>query len=142
MALAMAKTKATEFDLLEIFVTEMEQRGVKRNLISFDIDEKMAVAVSDKIGVPVTLEEIQKLADRCLANEWLEHRVMAGKYGQLELTASGFGVVRSRQRKQEMLANRSLMKKTSDYIEDHKGLFIALGVAIGLAGILVRLFVG
>lgn len=138
----MIKKKATEFDLLEIFVTEMEQRGEKRNLIIFDIDQKMAGAVSDKVGVPVTLEEIQKLADRCLANEWLEHKVLAGKYGQLELSTSGFGVVRSLQRKQEKLANRSFLKKTSDYIEDHKGLFIALTVAIGLAGILVRLFVG
>lgn len=139
----MAKTKkATEFDLLEIFVTEMEQRGQKRNLIRFDIDEKMAVAVSDKIGIPVTLEEIQKLADRCLANEWLEYSMMAGKYGQLGLSAAGFGVVRSRQRKQEMLTNRSATKKFSDYIEDHKGLFVALGVAIALGGLLLRLYVG
>ena len=67
---------------------------------------------------------------------------MAGKYGQLGLTTTGLGVVRSRQRKAEALANRISLKKVSDYIEDHKGLFVALGAAIAVAGLLLKLFMG
>lgn len=139
----MAKIKdITEFDILELYVDEMESEGANRNLIRISVDEYMASALRDKFGVEVTLENLQRLADICLANEWLEHRVMAGKYGQLGLTTTGLGVVRSRQRKKEALANRTSLKKASDYIEDHKGLFVALGAAVAVAGLLLKLFIG
>ena len=136
------KNEITEFDILELYADEMESEGANRNLIRISVDEYMASALSDKFGVEVTLENLQRLADMCLANEWLEHRVMAGKYGQLGLTTTGLGVVRSRQRKKEALANRTSLKKASDYIEDHKGLFVALGAAVAVAGLLLKLFMG
>jgi len=132
----------TEFDILELYVCEMESEGANRNLVRISVDECMVSAFRDKFGVEVTLENLHRLADICLANEWLEHRVMAGKYGQLGLTTTGLGVVRSRQRKAEALANRTSLKKVSDYIEDHKGLFVALGAAIAVAGLLLKLFMG
>lgn len=131
--------KIAEFDLLEAFVDEMERRGSNRNVVRLDVDESMAVILRRKTGAQITVDEVQKLADKCLANEWLEYRVLAGKYGQLGLTSSGLGTVRTHQHEQERLKNRSWLKKTSDYIEDHKGLFVALGAAIALAGLLLRL---
>lgn len=78
-----------------------------------------------------------------MANEWLEHAAMgAGKYGNLRLTTTGFGVAKSRQRKQELLNEKSIFKKTSDFIENHKGIFIVFGSAIALAGLLVKIFSG
>ena len=139
----MAKEKEiTEFDILELYVKEMESQGANRNLVQISIDESMASKLHDKLGIEITLENLQRLADICLANEWLEHRVLAGKYGELGLTATGQGVVKSRQRKAELLANRSVLKKISDYIEDHKGLFVALGAAVAVAGLLLKLFMG
>ncbi len=132
----------TEFDILELYVLEMESEGANRNLVRISVDECMVSALRDKFGIEVTLENLYKLADICLANEWLEHRVMAGKYGQLGLTTTGLGVVRSRQRKAEVLANRTALKKASDYIEDHKGLFVALGAVVAVAGLLLKLFIG
>lgn len=135
--------QATEFDLLEIYVEEMERQGVNRNLVRLDADDSMAAKLSSKTEKEVSSEQIQRLVDRCLANEWLEHAAMGvGKYGQLALTTTGFGVVRSRQRKEESLARRSFLKRASDYVEEHKGLFVALGAAIALAGLLVKLFLG
>ena len=139
----MAKKKEiTEFDILELYVGEMESQGANRNLVTISIDEGMASKLHDKLGVKVTLENLQRLADICLANEWLEHRFLAGKYGELGLTTTGYGVVRSRQRKAELQANRSVFKKVSDYIEDHKGLFIALGAAVAVVGLLLKIFMG
>lgn len=138
----MPKKSVTEVDLLEMYVDEMEVQGANRNLIRLSVDEAMVEAVRKKLQTDVDLESLQKLADKCLANQWLEHRVMGGKYGHLGLTTAGFGVVRSRQRKLEALANRTALKRASDYIEEHKGLFVAIGVAIALAGVLVRLFPG
>ena len=130
----------SEYDLLEVFVDEMESRGENRSLIRFSIDDAMVVLISKKHGGNFTLDQLHRLADRCLANEWLEHRVMAGKYEALGLTTTGFGFVRSKQRKKENLANRSIFKKASDFIEDHKGLMVALGVGIALTGLLLKLF--
>lgn len=139
----MAKIReATEFDILELYVSEMESQGANRNLVRISVDDAMVSALRDKFGLEVTLEKLQRLADKCLANEWLEHRVMAGKYGQLGLTTTGLGVVRSRQRKEEASANRTSLRKASDYIEDHKGLFVALAAAVAVAGLLLKLFMG
>lgn len=136
----MAKKQFSEIDLLELYVDEMEREGVAKNLVMISIDEALVGVFRAKHGTDTTLDQLQKMADKCLANEWLERRAIAGQYGMLGLTTAGFGVVRSRQRKQEMLEKRTPLKKISDYIEDHKGLFVAIGIAIALAGVLVRLF--
>ena len=133
--------KPTVYHLLEVFVDEMEARGQNRKLVRQTIDKTFAEKVSEKTGSQASLGDIQKLADRCLANEWLEQILLGGsKYSYLGLTTTGMGVVRSRQRKEEQLAQRSFSKRVSDYIEDHKGLFIALAAAIGIMGFLVRFF--
>lgn len=138
-----SKGHITEFDILEVYVEEMERRGESRKFVRLSVDDSFAVRMGSKLGSEVTLEQVQSLTDRCLANEWLEHTgIGAGKYGNLALTTSGFGVVRSRQLHREILATRSFIKRASDCIEDHKGLFIALGVAIGLVGLLVKMFAG
>ncbi len=135
----MSKAPATEFDLLRLFVDEMERQGSNRKLVRLDIDDSF-VGQLMALGLETTIAQAQRLADRCLANEWLEHTVMGGKYISLSLTAAGFGVVRSRQLRKQQLDGRGFLKKVSDYIEDHKGLFVALGVVIALAGLLAKLF--
>ncbi|MFP4573350.1 MAG: hypothetical protein ACLFNW_10295 [Desulfobacterales bacterium] len=133
----------SEEDILSVFVEEMERRGENRKLVRLDIDESMLERINHSKGSNIDLEQLQKYADRCLANEWLEHTVMGGgKYGHLSITTTGLGVVRSRQRKAEALSNRTLFKKFSDYIEDHKGFFILIGSAVAIAGLLIKLFAG
>jgi hypothetical protein len=81
--------KATEYDLLRLFVTEMEKEGVTRGQISFDIDQATVDLMRERLGVNATLEEIQRFADKCLAHEWLEHVLMGtGQYGALSLYRS------------------------------------------------------
>lgn len=131
--------KLAEFNVLEVFVDEMEAQGRSKNLVLLSLDETFAERLSGKLGDSISLDTIHELADKCLANEWLQYRVMGGDYRCLMLTATGFGVVRSRKRKEQQLAERSFLKRVSDYMEDHKGLFVALAIVIGLAGVLIRL---
>lgn len=139
----MVNRRVTEFDLLEVFTTEMEREGVNHKSVRLDIDAALAEQMTKARSTSVAVEDLQRLADKCLANAWLEHAVIgAGKYGHLVLTSTGVGVIRSRQRKKEALNARTNLKKISDYIEDHKGLFVALGALIALAGLLTKLFVG
>lgn len=136
------KKEASEEDILRVFVEEMETRGENRKQIRLDVDLSMLEKINSAKGSNIDLEQLSRFADKCLANEWLEHSVISvGKYGQLSLTTTGLGVIRSRQRKEEALAKRTVWKKASDYIEDHKGLFLALGAAVAVIGILVNLFV-
>jgi hypothetical protein len=133
----------TELDVLAIFVDEMELKGVSRKLIRLSIDQTFVERLNDKQGVSTSLGQIQKLTDRCLANEWLEHTSLGGgKYGLLAITATGLGVVRSKQKSEEAKRSRSSLKKMSDTIEDHKGLFIALGALVAIATIALKLFWG
>jgi len=132
----------SEKGILVVFVEEMKSRGENRRFVRLNIDESMVERINARKGSKIDLEQLLKYADRCLANEWLEHTVMAGKYVSLSITTLGLGVVRSRQRKEEVFANRTLLKKFSDYIEDHKGLFILLATAIAIAGLLIKLFAG
>lgn len=131
----------TEIDVLSIFVDKMESEGASRKLIRLSVDDAFVEHLNDKLGVATSLEPIQKLTDRCLANEWLEHTILgSGKYGFLAITAMGLGVVRSKQKSEEMKQSRSNLKKLSDAIEDHKGLFIVLGALLALATVALKLF--
>lgn len=128
-----------EFDFLNYFIEEMEARGLSKNLLYFGIDEEMATEISSTCKAQVSVEKLKVIADKCLANEWVDRTSMDGGYSNLRLTSSGFGVVRSRKLKQERLANRTAFKKASDFIEDHKGLSTALGVLIGIVGIITTI---
>ncbi|WP_152427792.1 hypothetical protein [Desulfotignum phosphitoxidans] len=135
--------KPNEYDILNIFLEKMDEKGESRKMVSLSIDDTMLELMNTKYNKQLSLDELKKLADRCFANEWLEHFVLgAGKYGELILTTTGFGVARSLQKKKEALKNRTLLKKTSDYIEDHKGLFVFLGSIIALVGLLIKIFSG
>jgi hypothetical protein len=139
----MKKKQPSEFDILQLFAEEMDRTGHNRKLVHLSITEEMVEKINQKNKTQVNIDVLQRLADKCLANEWLEHTVMGcGQYGELSLTTTGFGVIRSRQRKEEVLSQRSIFKKASDFIEDHKGLFIFFGSAIALAGLLVKIFSG
>ncbi len=124
-----------------MFVDEMEAKGYNKDLVRLNLDDSFTKKFSEKIGNSVEIDVVHKLADKCLANEWLKHDATGvDKYDILKLTTTGMGIVRSRQLREARLAERSFLKRSSDYIEDHKGLFAALAVTIALVGLLVRLF--
>lgn len=128
----------TEFYLLLMYVEKMEAEGKKRSLIRIGIDQALVEQFSER-GLATTLEHLQKLADICLARDWLEHKVVGSKYAEVGLTATGHGIVRSRQQRELQLVSRTTLKRASDHIENHKGLFLLLASVIALTGLLIKL---
>lgn len=132
--------EVTEFDLLRLYVEEMEHRGVSRQQMWIAIDEEIVARLSAE-DFETTLPQVQKLADKCIAKGWLEHNGRVGRhaYDNLELTATGLGVIRSRQLRQRQLEDRGRLKRISDYIEDHKGLFLLLGSVVTISGLIITI---
>lgn len=135
--------KFDEYDFLDLFYQEMLEVGQARNLVRLSVNARMVEDIYDKSAISVTEGELQRAADICLANSWVKHTTMGvGQYGNLQLTTTGFGVAKSKQKQAELLNNRSIMKKASDYIEEHKGLFILLSFVIAIAGLLIKYYGG
>lgn len=134
--------KEVEYDLLESIVIFMEKEGTNYKTVTFNIDNDQVEEIYDFIGKEYTIEQLEGAVDICLAHEWIEHRSMSGKYNNLGLTEKGIGVVRSKRKQKEILNNRTLLKKTSDYIEDHKGLFVFLSFTIALTSLLITVYKG
>ena len=132
-----------EFDFLDLFYEEMIKNGRKHNLIRITINKEIVEYIYEHKPYSVTEKEIEKLADICLANDWLEQKTIgAGQYGNLQLTTTGLGVITSKRRRKEIEDQKSILKKSSDYIEDHKGLFIFLGFMIAAIGLMLKFMKG
>ena len=127
------------FTFLKVFYDGMENEGVNPNLYRIDIDDKFVSELNSKIKDTLTLDDCKKLSDICFANECLKHTVMGGKYVFLQLTPSGIGLVKSKQIQIETLENRSFLKRLSDFVIEHKGVFILGSFAVFLLSLLVSL---
>lgn len=71
----------------------MQTRGVTRTEVFLTLEDEATAQLSQKLGASVSLEEVQKLADICIANEWLERTTADIHYKYLSLTEAGLQVV-------------------------------------------------
>ncbi|KPC54572.1 hypothetical protein [Amantichitinum ursilacus] len=122
-----------EFKILTNIIDYMETNGVTAKLVTFDVDQALADEINSKYGTAYSITDLEKAADKCIANEWIEHRSLGKRLRHLGITLKGVGAARSKARAEEIKASRSCLKKCSDYIEDHKGLFIFFGFLIAVA---------
>ncbi|RUQ97316.1 hypothetical protein [Legionella septentrionalis] len=86
-----------EIDLLELFYQEMRLQGKPHNQIFLSLTEELIPYLQDNIDVDMTLEKLEKLADICIANEWLERTTADPHYNFLSLTPAGLQVVLARE---------------------------------------------
>ena len=136
-------TKFDEYDFLDLFYQEMLSDGQAYNIIHLTINARMVEDVYEKSRISITEGDLQNVADICLANSWIKRTTMGiDQYANLQFTTTGFGVVKSKRKQANLLSNRSIFKKVSDYIEEHKGLFVLLGSIITLAGLLIKFYGG
>lgn len=82
-----------EIDILKLFYDEMNARGITREVLFISLEEAAAKSISEKLGVPVSTEQVQRFADICIANEWLERTTADVYYKYLSLTEAGLQVV-------------------------------------------------
>lgn len=129
-----------EYKILNNIIDYMESTGSDYKLVTVSIDQKLVDEINNKHETKFSLNELEKAADICLAHEWLKHMFISGsKYNSLGITLKGIGVARSKKKAEELKKSRSILKKTSDYIEEHKGLFIVLGFSLALATFALKL---
>lgn len=126
-----------ELSLLRYVVQCMEESGANRNIVWFDVDQKLADEIYSMTGIQYSIPDLRKAADKCLAHEWITHTTLGSKYEHLQITEKGLGIVISKQRTQHQKDSRGLLKKFSDLIVDHKGIFLLLSFLGGLAGFLL-----
>lgn len=100
-----------EFHLLGIWVDEMEASGSNRNLVGISVTEDLQNRIYSLYGINVELDDIYRMADKCLAHEWLENKYLGNKYEDLFITTGGVGVVRSKVLSDSRKRNRSGLKK-------------------------------
>ena len=129
-----------EHALLNNIIAYMEAHGRTYKSVNLDIDEELVQEINLANKSTFTIEQLEKAADKCLAHEWLKHAYLCGEnYKGLQITPKGIGVARSKKRSDELKASRTFLKKTSDYIEEHKGLFLVLGFLLALATLGLKL---
>jgi hypothetical protein len=128
-----------EFKILSYIAEQMEITGTTYKLVQLSIDQQFTDDINAKYQTSFTLSEIEKATDKCLAHEWLKYTASGGtKYSRLGITPKGVGAARSKQRAAELKASRTWLKKSSDYIEEHKGILIFFGSVIALATFILK----
>lgn len=130
-----------EFKLLNNILDFMESNGTTYKMVEVSINQDLVEEINTVNKSSHSLEELQKAADKCLAHEWLKHSYLGDdKYAHLKITPKGVGAARSKNKSDELKSSRSFLKKASDYIDDHKGLFIVLGFLLALATFSLKIF--
>lgn len=129
-----------EYKLLIHILEFCEENGNTYKNVHFDINHELVEELYDRYGIQPSVDELKAIADRCYAREWIEKMYIgSGRHNGLKLTAKGIGVAISKRKSDEIRKSRSFFKRTSDYIEDHKGIFVLLGSLIALIGLVVTI---
>ncbi|MGM9453566.1 hypothetical protein ACTAZI_09545 [Legionella bozemanae] len=86
-----------ELDILQLFYDEMKNRSATRDQVFLNMEEEAATMLSQKLGQSVSVADLQKLTDICIANEWLERTTADPNYKYLSLTEAGLQVILANQ---------------------------------------------
>lgn len=119
-----------EFKILSNIIARMETNGETYEMVTFSIDQELVNEINTKYQTTYTVDDLKIAANKCLAHSWIERISLDQMYTYLRITPKGIGAVRSKIKSEELKLSRTWLKKTSDYIEDHKGLFAVLGFLV------------
>jgi hypothetical protein len=81
-----------EVDVLGYFYDELRVEGQTRLTLFLTLDEEVAAKLTQKLGMEVTVGELHRCADICIANEWLERTTADPAYRYLSLTEAGLQI--------------------------------------------------
>lgn len=124
-----------EFDLLELYYKRMEKLGQKHNITRVTVDDRMVEDIYSELDKEVTIDELQSLANKCIANEWLNRNTLGNPFANLSLSQKGLGVVRSKQIEQKI--NKTQFQKLSTFAKNHKAL---TSLILGISGFVLLIF--
>ncbi len=119
----------SESDFLDIFDKEIKNR----NAPMLTLDESFY----DSVVTNIPKNELKRLADLCIKKSWLKKAAFGGsKYANLQLTSAGIEEMKSEKKQQE----RTIVKKFSDYIENHKGIVRLFLFIVAIITLLIQIF--
>lgn len=122
------------------FVDTMEKEGHTINIVHISFTDSEREIINQKYKIQITIEKMEEVLNRLLSHEYLKYTTMGGEpFSNLQLTLKGLGIVNSIRSKEEQKKQKSFLKRASDYVEDHKGLFLALGFVIALTTLFLNL---
>ena len=78
-----------EIDILDIFYDELRMKGESRDVLFLSVDETFVAKLKFKFNTNVQLDDVHKLVDICIANEWIERTTADPHYNYLSLTEAG-----------------------------------------------------
>ena len=78
-----------EMDVLDYFYDELRIEGNTRETLFISMDETVVAQLQQKIDRDVTLSDLHRCVDICIANEWLERTTADPAYRYLSLTEAG-----------------------------------------------------
>ena len=132
------KAKFDEFEFLDLFYEAMIEEEQPLDIVRLTVDARLVGRVYAYTMYSATESELRKLADICLANDWIEHAGMGTRqYADLRLTTAGVGIAVSKRKQKETIERKYFVKRLFDYIEAHKGIFLFVGVVIILIFIIL-----
>lgn len=125
--------------ILRYFVDEMEKAGKKQNFIILTFDESLIDEMNKIYSTKITLVSIEQLINKLLSGGYIQNSYHGSRLENLQITTKGIGVVNSIKAKEEQVKNKSLIKKISDWIEEHKGLVTIIGLLLAFITVMFKL---
>jgi hypothetical protein len=122
-----------ELSILEYFVEQMELHGATINGVLLTFNPEQVEEINKKYDLDSSFEDTVKVLNKLTSHEYLTIYSLGNEYLHLKITHKGVGVVNSVRSKEKKLKERTILKKFSDYIVEHKGIFIFLGSILSLS---------
>lgn len=88
-------------DILDLFYDELRAEGQTRDTLFLSLDETAIAKLEQKLRANVSIEQLHKLADICIANQWLERTTADPEYKYLSLTEAGLQIAIAYQYKKD-----------------------------------------
>lgn len=86
-----------EMEILDYFYDKLRQEGHTKETLFLSLNSAAAEELRIKLGKNISLAELHKYADICIANEWLERTTANPAYNYLSLTEAGLQIAISYQ---------------------------------------------
>ncbi|PRM96017.1 hypothetical protein CJ673_03825 [Aliarcobacter cryaerophilus] len=124
---------------LEYFVNTMEQEGLTLKAVYISFTQEELQKINKIYSTNISMSQMETNLNKLLSHEHLKHAFIGeDKFSGLQLTLKGLGVVNSLKKKEESNKNKGMLKRVSDYVEDHKGIFLVLGFLITLITLFLK----
>ncbi|MFZ2890059.1 hypothetical protein [Sulfuricurvum sp.] len=121
------------------FVDTMEKEGHTVELVRITFTDSERETINKQYNTKITNEKMEEILNRLLSHEYIKHTTFGGEqFSNLKLTLKGLGIVNSIRNKDEQKKQKSYLKKASDYVEEHKGLFLAFGFVVTLITLILN----